>query len=423
MKRKRIHILLATALLMAATITGCDQNKSGKQPAEPTKVENEQQIEVTMEVMEALAKVMPKYNEVYSFSEGLAAVSDSETHLYGFIDKMGNEVIPCQYNYIYHGFKDGIAVVSKSGDDRTLIDKKCKEIASFNYPFCGEFQDGLMPFMEETAEYDYNEGYLDMTGKVVIPADFEISMCNGPYLCYFSEGLCGRYDNETQKTFFIDKTGKKVFECEGEAEDFSEGLAAVSKCFSLDNDDFVCRFGFVDKTGFEAIPFIFNHAGRFVDGLCWAETDNQCGFINRDGKFELTGDFKTVVLEEGIECGSYPLCPTFSEGLAWVSNKEGKFGYIDKTGKVIVPFRYEPAYDDGAEVYYSQPCYDFHEGLARIYDRNASLFGFIDREGNEVFPFQFDDAYDLCEGLALVMRDGQYGFIDTKGNCTLNLTK
>jgi hypothetical protein len=109
--------------------------------------------------------------------------------------------------------------------------------------------------------------------------------------------------------------------------------------------------------------------------------------------------------------------------LAWVCNKEGKFGYIDKTGKVVIPFRYEPAYDDGAELYYSQPCYDFHEGLARIYDRNASLFGFIDREGNEVFPFQFDDAYDLCEGLALVMRDGQYGFIDTKGNCTLNLTK
>ena len=94
MKRTRIHILLATALLMAATITGCDQNKSDKQPAEPTKVENGQQIEVTMEVLEALAKVMPKYNEVYSFSEGLAAVSDSETHLYGFIDKMGNRSSP-----------------------------------------------------------------------------------------------------------------------------------------------------------------------------------------------------------------------------------------------------------------------------------------------------------------------------------------
>ena len=425
MKRKRIHILLATALLMAATITGCDQNKSGKQPAEPTKVENGQQTEVTMEVLEALAKVMPKYNEVYSFSEGLAAVSDSETHLYGFIDKMGNEIIPCQYNYIYQGFKDGIAVVSKSGDDRTLIDKKCKEIASFNYP-CGELQDGLMPFMVETDDYDYKEGYLDVTGKVVIPADFEMRMCNGPFPSYFSEGLCGRYDYETQKSFFIDKTGKKVFECEGEAEDFSEGLAAVGKIYMESEDDlsrFTWRTGFIDKTGAEAIPFIFKHAGQFVDGLCWAETDSQCGFINRDGKFELTGDFKTIVLEEGIECGSYPLCPTFSEGLAWVCNKEGKFGYIDKTGKVVIPFRYEACYDDESELYYHQPCYDFHEGLARICDKTTEKYGYIDREGNEVFPCQFGYAEDINEGVARVELEGQSGFIDAKGHCTLNLTK
>ena len=421
MKRTRIHILLATALLMAATITGCDQNKSGKQPAEPTKVENGQQTEVTMEVLEALAKVMPKYNEVYSFSEGLAAVSDSETHLYGFIDKMGNEVIPCQYNYIYQGFKDGIAVVSKSGDDRTLIDKKCKEIASFNYP-CGEFQDGLMPFMVETDDYDYKEGYLDVTGKVVIPADFEMRMCNGPFPSYFSEGLCGRYDYETQKSFFIDKTGNKVFECEGEAEDFSEGLAAVSRC-TLDNDDFVCCIGFVDKTGSEVIPFIFKHVGYFVDGLCWAETENSCGFINREGKFELTGDYKTLVLDEGIECGNYPLCPTFSEGLAWVCNKDGKFGYIDKTGKVVIPFRYEAAYDDGAELFYQQPCYNFHDGLARIWDKTTDKYGYIDHEGNEVFPCLFDTADDMSEGLAVVMLDGKYGFIDAKGNCTLDLGK
>ncbi len=153
------------------------------------------------------------------------------------------------------------------------------------------------------------------------------------------------------------------------------------------------------------------------------ETDNQCGFINHDGKFELTGDFKTLILDEDIECSNYPLCPTFSEGLAWVCNKEGKFGYIDKTGKVVIPFRYEACYDDESELYYHQPCYDFHEGLARICDKTTEKYGYIDREGNEVFPCQFEYAYDLCEGLALVVRDDQYGFIDANGNCTLNLTK
>ena len=419
--KKRVHILLAAALLMAATITGCDQNKNGKQPAEPTKVEKEQQPEVTME---ALAKVMPKYNEVYSFSDGLAAVSDSETHLYGFIDKMGNEVIPCLYYDVLAFFSEGIAVVSKDGDGWSLIDKKGQEIISFDNQFRPgfqvRFQDGMMAIFNYE---DEKEGYIDKAGKVVIPAELDMRMCNGPISVSFNDGLCRRHDYDSQKSSFIDKTGKTVFECEGDAEDFSEGLAAVSKCFSLDNDDFVCRFGFVDKTGFEAIPFIFNHAGRFVDGLCWAETDNQCGFINRDGKFELTGDFKTLILDEDIECGNYPLCPTFSEGLAWVCNKEGKFGYIDKTGKVVIPFRYEACYDDDTELYYQQPCYDFHEGLARICDKTTEKYGYIDREGNEVFPCQFGYAEDINEGVARVELEGQYGFIDAKGNCTLNLTK
>ena len=422
--KKSVHILLAAALLMAATITGCDQNKSGKQPAEPTKVENEQQIEVTMEVMEALAKVMPKYNEVYSFSDGLAAVSDSATHLYGFIDKMGNEVIPCQYYDVLSFFSEGIAVVSKDGDGWSLIDKKGQEIVSFDNQFRPgfqvRFQDGMMAIFNPE---DEKEGYIDKTGKVTIPAELDMRMCNGPISVSFNDGLCRRYDYNSQKSSFIDETGKTIFECEGDAEDFSEGLAAVEKNYSESEGDFTWHTGFIDKTGAEAIPFIFKHAGQFVDGLCWAETDNQCGFINREGKFELTGDFKTLILDEDIECGNYPLCPTFSEGLAWVCNKEGKFGYIDKTGKVVIPFRYEACYDDDSELYYQQPCYDFHEGLARICDKTTEKYGYIDREGNEVFPCQFEYAEDINEGIARVELEGQAGFIDTKGNCTLNLTK
>ena len=423
MNKKNVYnwtMLLAVALLFLTTGTACDQNKTGK-PASGQTVE---QTEVTQVDMEALAKVMPKYNFFSSFSEGLAVVCDKETDLYGFIDKKGNEVLPCQYYDVLCVFSEGIAVVSKDGDGWSLIDKKGQEIVSFDNQirpgFQVSFQDGMMAIFNYE---DEKEGYIDKAGKVVVPAELEMRMCNGPISVSFNDGLCRRYDYDSQKSSFIDKTGKTVFECEGDAEDFSEGLAAVSKCFSLDNGDFVCRFGFVDKTGFEAIPFIFKYAGRFVDGLCWAETENACGFINRNGKFELTGDFKTLILDEDIECGNYPLCPTFSEGLAWVCNKEGKFGYIDKTGKVVVPFRYEACYDDDSELYYQQPCYDFHEGLARICDKTTEKYGFIDREGNEVFPCQFEYAEDINEGVARVELEGQYGFIDAKGNCTLDMGK
>ena len=56
-------------------------------------------------------------------------------------------------------------------------------------------------------------------------------------------------------------------------------------------------------------------------------------------------------------------------------------------------------------------------------DKNTDKYGYIDREGNEVFPCLFDDAEDLSEGLAVVMLDGKHGFIDAKGNCTLDLGK
>ena len=421
--KKTVHILLAAALLMAVTITGCDQNKTDKPASEQTV----EQTEVTQADMEALAKVMPKYNSVSNFSEGLAVVCDKETDLYGFIDKKGNEVIPCQYYEVLGCFSEGIAVVAKDGDGWSLIDKKGQEIVSFDNQFIPgfqvSFQDGMMAIFNLE---DEKEGYIDKAGKVVIPAELDMRMCNGPISVSFNEGLCRRYDYDSQKSSFIDKTGKTVFECEGDAEDFSEGLAAVGKIYMESEDDFTWLTwltGFIDKTGAEAIPFIFKHAGRFVDGLCWAETDNQCGFINRDGEFVLTGDFKTLILDEDIECGSYPLCPTFSEGLAWVCNKEGKFGYIDKTGKVVIPFRYEACYDEGSELYYQQPCYDFHEGLARICDKTTEKYGYIDREGNEVFPCQFGYAEDINEGVARVELEGQYGFIDAKGNCTLNLTK
>ena len=135
----------------------------------------------------------------------------------------------------------------------------------------------------------------------------------------------------------------------------------------------------------------------------------------------MTDDYQTIVLYEDYECEEFELCPSFSEGLAWVCNKDGKFGYIDKKGKVVIPFRYKPGYDDDAELYDEQPCFDFHGGLARIWDNKTRLFGYIDRKGREVFPCQFETAEDISEGLALISRDGEYGFIDAKGNCTLDL--
>lgn len=95
---------------------------------------------------------------------------------------------------------------------------------------------------------------------------------------------------------------------------------------------------------------------------------------------------------------------TFSEGLAAVSNiaePEGKAGYIDKRGKMII----EP----GASFVTG-----FSEGLAAFCDKSG-LWGYISRDGKIKISPVYQSAEPFSEGLARVKLNNKYGFIDKNG--------
>lgn len=128
----------------------------------------------------------------------------------------------------------------------------------------------------------------------------------------------------------------------------------------------------------------------------------------------------------------------FSEGMAKIRNEKGLWGFIDKTGKTVIPciFRYENSHSeefsngldlcvfmDGniinlADSYTSSFNYAdlFTEGLARVKNKDG-LFGFIDRNGNSAIPCSFKFADFFSDGLAMVQnKDGLFGYIDRYGN-------
>lgn len=404
--KKMWAAVLTAGLLVMVTNTACTQNKNNA----ATETE---QIEVSVDELKALAEVLPKYEYVCSFHDGLARVSDKETSLYGFIDKTGKEVIPCQYEDA-DDFADGVTSVLKD-DQRMIIDREGNVVATINADYQHGFQEGLMAFLVTDGEGEHFLGYVDMAGKVVIPADkYRVILTERDNFYDFSDGLCRVMDFDNYRNFFIDKTGKKVFDCDGYAEDFHEGLAAVGS-YNEKTDEFL--HGFIDKTGKKVIPNKFTAVGDFRDGLCCAFGEGKAGFIDKEGKWVITGDYKLITLYEEFD-DSYPLCSTFSDGLAWMCNKEGKFGYIDKEGNVVIPFRYEPGKDEWS--YTDQPVFDFHQGLARVWDKATGKYGYIDKEGNEVFPYEFDFAEDVSEGVAIVQKGDQFGFINTKGNSTFD---
>jgi hypothetical protein len=59
----------------------------------------------------------------------------------------------------------------------------------------------------------------------------------------------------------------------------------------------------------------------------------------------------------------------------------------------------------------------FEEGLAVA--RSGDRYGYVDRQGHEIIPFRYDWADTLEEGLAVVKIDDRFGLIDKKGNTVL----
>jgi hypothetical protein len=44
------------------------------------------------------------------------------------------------------------------------------------------------------------------------------------------------------------------------------------------------KWGFIDKTGKEVIPPVYDYVGAFYEGLARVEKNRKCGFIDKTGK-------------------------------------------------------------------------------------------------------------------------------------------
>lgn len=107
-----------------------------------------------------------------------------------------------------------------------------------------------------------------------------------------------------------------------------------------------------------------------------------------------------------IPPGKYKfLNPIDDEGMILATNFEKKRGYIDIDENILIPFIYD---DLGI----------FAQG--RVFAKKDGKLGYLDRSGKTVIPFQFNEAkYFYKPGLAIVRQDKKYGLIDTLGNYVL----
>ncbi|MBV8844761.1 MAG: WG repeat-containing protein, partial [Bryobacterales bacterium] len=141
------------------------------------------------------------------------------------------------------------------------------------------------------------------------------------------------------------------------------------------------------------------------------------GFINAEGH---------VVVRPCYAGGSY-----FSEGKAAVVDWNGKSGFIDDLGELVIPCRFKGlgkfrnglcsingGFIDHSGEWLIEPRFlvasNFSEGCAFV-SLDGETFGFIDLRGDTVIRPDFQQCRSFSEGLAGVCHDDRWGYIDHGG--------
>ncbi|MBL0161172.1 MAG: WG repeat-containing protein [Bryobacterales bacterium] len=119
----------------------------------------------------------------------------------------------------------------------------------------------------------------------------------------------------------------------------------------------------------------------------------------------------------------FPWAQEFSEGLARVQvsgsslGMDAKWGFIDKTGAAVIDERKDPSFGEYSNIGSDSAESAFHDGLALV-DVDGKK-GYIDKAGKVVIAPQFTYAYPFSEGLAAATKsasgDDGWGHIDTTG--------
>lgn len=233
------------------------------------------------------------------------------------------------------------------------------------------FSDGLA-----WVKIENSFGYINAIGEFVIEPIYEEARC-------FREGVA--IVKRRRRRFVINSDGATLFKISGDFYTISEDLICKKE---------KKKWGYINKLGVTIIPFQFDLAASFSEGLANVYLGNEYGFINKHGDMV----FKTKCRWIG----------SFSDGFARFRAKNRKYGYIDKSGNQVIPAKF-----DSIGI--------FREGLAAVKVKNK--WGYIDVNGNYVIEPQFEDAslppLPFKESLACVKFGELFGFIDKKGQMVI----
>lgn len=296
---------------------------------------------------------------------------------------------------------------------------------------------------------DGEYGYMDLNGELVVP--FTSTGWSVDYIYFYSDGLLPvfQYDehHKLTGTNYVDKTGAVVIELTDGAQGFAfhDGIAVAEaknswgemKWGAIDtkgnyvippeydsvgidaamgvvngililgkkNEAGELRYGLVNTKGEAITPMEFINIRQViaVDSIFYQARKSEYQFVQLDQSGKEISYEHTREIREKLESDGYTIEASSKKYIS--IEKDGKHGFADENGKIVVPPEYDKSF------FFSS------DGFATVCKNGK--YGLIDLKGNVVIPLEYDSV-QYASGQAKLRKDEKWGFTDGKLNVVVS---
>ncbi len=142
------------------------------------------------------------------------------------------------------------------------------------------------------------------------------------------------------------------------------------------------RIGFVNEKREEIVPLRYDAAFSFRKGKAFVSLNKKWGLIDKKGHTIVAHVFESIARHE-------------KGAIVTKNNKKGRLSY---GGEQTIPCVYKSLGHESEEGFLAAK-------------REDGKCGYVNREGKVIIPFTYDEAWDWDFGTAIVKKDGWYGII------------
>jgi hypothetical protein len=141
----------------------------------------------------------------------------------------------------------------------------------------------------------------------------------------------------------------------------------------------------------------YNQVESSGDGLFGFEKDGKFGYMDKTEKVVIPAIYS-------YESETMKVIPSFTNGHVRLK-KDGKYGIVDKTGKITIPFEY-----DYLVIY---PLLSNHASFSRK-ENGKTLYGMVSLQNKPVFPAEYEQ-FVADRDMIVFEQNGKYGLADPTG--------